>query len=194
VSCFCSVSSSCSDERSADLCCRSVLPSLWVLTVPCLIAWGRDCLWNWAVSHWGDATAIRSRKKSTTQNSWRVVIASWSRWWEKLQYELKVRPVGDCKVIFFLIESQSRRLSGRPDLTRVTQCCKATLEIIRLNEHLRCKWFCSLRTPPPRSRSTAYTNTWGRDIHVAHHVKSQVVQMRSEVITAVKMLMWSYAL
>jgi hypothetical protein len=46
-------------------------------------------------------TAIRLRKKSTTQNSWRVVIASWSRWWEKRHYELKVRPVGDCKVIFF---------------------------------------------------------------------------------------------
>jgi hypothetical protein len=64
-------------------------------------------------SHWGDATAIRSRKKSTKLNSWRVVIASWSRWWEKRHYELKVWPVGDCKAIFFLIESQSRRLSGR---------------------------------------------------------------------------------
>jgi hypothetical protein len=28
-------------------------------------------------------------------------------------YELKVRPVGDCKVIFFLIESQSRGFSER---------------------------------------------------------------------------------
>jgi hypothetical protein len=63
-------------------------------------------------SHWGDATATRSRKKSTALNSWRVVITSWSRWWEKRHYELKVRPVGDCKVIFF-IKSQSRRLSGR---------------------------------------------------------------------------------
>jgi hypothetical protein len=42
-----------------------------------------------------------------------IVIASWSRWWEKRHYELKVRPVGDCKMIFFLIESQSRRLNGR---------------------------------------------------------------------------------
>jgi hypothetical protein len=58
-------------------------------------------------------SAIRSRKKSTTLNSWRVVIASWSRWWERRHYELKVRPVGD---IFFLIESQSRRLSGRTAL------------------------------------------------------------------------------
>jgi hypothetical protein len=54
-----------------------------------------------AFSHWGDATAIRSRKKSTTLNSWRIVIASWSRWWEKRHYELKFRPVGDCRVIFF---------------------------------------------------------------------------------------------
>jgi hypothetical protein len=53
-------------------------------------------------SHWDDATAIRSRKKSTTLNSWRVVIASWPRWWEKRHYELKVRPVGDFKVIFLL--------------------------------------------------------------------------------------------
>jgi hypothetical protein len=52
------------------------------------------------LSHWGNATAIRTRKKSTTLNSWRVVIASWSRWWEKYHYELKVRPVGDYKVIF----------------------------------------------------------------------------------------------
>jgi hypothetical protein len=51
-------------------------------------------------SHWGDATAFRSRKKSTALNSWRVVIASWLCWWEKRHYELKVRPVGDCKVIF----------------------------------------------------------------------------------------------
>jgi hypothetical protein len=68
--------------------------------------------WLWRLrpfSHWGDATAIRSRKKvDYTFNSWRVVIASWSRWWEKRHYELKVRPVG----YFFLIESQSRRLSG----------------------------------------------------------------------------------
>jgi hypothetical protein len=55
-------------------------------------------------SHYGDASAIRSRKKSTTLNLWRVVIASWSRWWEKRHYELKVRPVGDCTVIFSLIE------------------------------------------------------------------------------------------
>jgi hypothetical protein len=52
-------------------------------------------------SDWGDATAILSRKKSTTLNSWRVVIASWSRWWEKRHYELKVGPAGDRKVIFF---------------------------------------------------------------------------------------------
>jgi hypothetical protein len=45
-------------------------------------------------SYWGDATAIRWRKKSTKLYSWRVVIASWSRWWEKRHYELKVRPVG----------------------------------------------------------------------------------------------------
>jgi hypothetical protein len=54
------------------------------------------------VSRWGNATAIRSRRKSTTLNSWRIVNASWSRWWEKRHYKLKVRPVGDCKVIFFL--------------------------------------------------------------------------------------------
>jgi hypothetical protein len=66
------------------------------------------------VSHWGNATAIRSRKKWTTLNSWRVVIASWSHWWEKRHCKLKVRTVGDYKVIFSLIESQSRRLSGRP--------------------------------------------------------------------------------
>jgi hypothetical protein len=53
-------------------------------------------------SHWGDTTAIWSRKKLTTLNSWWVVIASLSRWWDKCHYELKVRPVGDCKVIFFL--------------------------------------------------------------------------------------------
>jgi hypothetical protein len=29
------------------------------------------------------------------------------------RYKLKVRPVGDCEVIFFLIEFQSRRLSSR---------------------------------------------------------------------------------
>jgi hypothetical protein len=67
-------------------------------------------------SHWGDATAIRPRKRSTALNSWRVVIASLSHWWEKRHYELKVRPVGDCKVTFSLIESQSRRLSGRTAL------------------------------------------------------------------------------
>jgi hypothetical protein len=73
-------------------------------------------------SHWGDATAIRSRRKSTTLNAWRVVIASWSRWWEKRHYELKVRPVGDCKVISFLIESQSQRLSGRTALRHRNVC------------------------------------------------------------------------
>jgi hypothetical protein len=45
---------------------------------------------------------ILSRKKSTTLNSWRVVIALWSCWWENRHYELKVRPIDDCKVIFFL--------------------------------------------------------------------------------------------
>jgi hypothetical protein len=57
------------------------------------------------------------KKKSRLHfNSWRVVIASWSRWWEKRHYELKGQLVGDCKVIFFFIKSQSRRLSGRPAL------------------------------------------------------------------------------
>jgi hypothetical protein len=41
---------------------------------------------------------------SDSLNPWRVVIASWSRWWEKRHYELNIRPAGDCKVIFFLIE------------------------------------------------------------------------------------------
>jgi hypothetical protein len=59
------------------------------------------------LSHWGDAIAIRSRKKSTTLNSWRVIIASWSRWWEKRHYELKVRTVTDCKVIFFSWSNRS---------------------------------------------------------------------------------------
>jgi hypothetical protein len=40
------------------------------------------------------------KKKSITLFQWRVFIASWSRWWEKRHYELKVRPVGDCKLIF----------------------------------------------------------------------------------------------
>jgi hypothetical protein len=59
-------------------------------------------------SHWSDATAIRLRKKSTTLYSWRVVIASWSRWWEKRHYELMVRPVGDCKLIFCSWSNRSR--------------------------------------------------------------------------------------
>jgi hypothetical protein len=49
-------------------------------------------------------------------NSWWVIIASRLRWWEKCHYKLKVRPVGDCKAAFFLIESQLRRLSGRTAL------------------------------------------------------------------------------
>jgi hypothetical protein len=44
-------------------------------------------------------TAIRSNKESTALTSWRVVIASRSRWWEKRHYELKVRPVGELKPI-----------------------------------------------------------------------------------------------
>jgi hypothetical protein len=56
--------------------------------------------------HWGrsptEATAIQWRKKLTTPKSWQVVITSWPCWWEKRHYELKVWPVGDCKVIFFL--------------------------------------------------------------------------------------------
>jgi hypothetical protein len=62
--------------------------------------------WRSVTDHLGrshtDATRLRfdQEKKSTTLISWRVVIASWSRWWEKRRYELKVRPVGDCKVIF----------------------------------------------------------------------------------------------
>jgi hypothetical protein len=32
-----------------------------------------------------------------------VVIASWSRCWEKRHYEQNVRPVGDCKVTFHRI-------------------------------------------------------------------------------------------
>jgi hypothetical protein len=44
-----------------------------------------------------EGTRLRfDKKKSTTLHSWRVVIASW----EKRHYELKVRLVGDCKVIF----------------------------------------------------------------------------------------------
>jgi hypothetical protein len=39
--------------------------------------------------HWGDATAIRSRKKSTTLNSWRVVIASWSRRWGEVPIRIE---------------------------------------------------------------------------------------------------------
>jgi hypothetical protein len=48
------------------------------------------------------ATRLRldQEKKSTTLCSWRVVIASWSRWWEKRHYELKVPLVGDYKVVF----------------------------------------------------------------------------------------------
>jgi hypothetical protein len=52
--------------------------------------------------HWSNTTVIQSRKKLTTIHSWQVVIASWWRWWKKHHYELKVRPVGDCKVFFFL--------------------------------------------------------------------------------------------
>jgi hypothetical protein len=72
-----------------------------------------------------EATRLRfdQEKKSTTLNSLRVVIASWSRWWEKRLNELKVRPVGDCKVIFFLIESQSRRLSGRTAYNNAFDLC-----------------------------------------------------------------------
>jgi hypothetical protein len=52
--------------------------------------------------------AFRSRKKSTALNSWRVVIASWSRWWDKCHYELKVWLVADCKVFFFSWSNRSR--------------------------------------------------------------------------------------
>jgi hypothetical protein len=38
----------------------------------------------------------------------RVVIASWLRWWKKRHYELNVRPVGDCKVMFFSWSNRSR--------------------------------------------------------------------------------------
>jgi hypothetical protein len=38
--------------------------------------------------------------------SWQVVIASWSRWWEKRHYD-------QLATFFSLIESLSRRLSGR---------------------------------------------------------------------------------
>jgi hypothetical protein len=49
-----------------------------------------------------EATRLRfDQEKSRLHfNSYRVVIASWSRWWEKRHYELKVRPVGYCKVIY----------------------------------------------------------------------------------------------
>jgi hypothetical protein len=49
-------------------------------------------------SHWGDATGFDQEKSRLHSNSWQVVIASWSRWWEKRHYKLKVLSVGD----FFL--------------------------------------------------------------------------------------------
>jgi hypothetical protein len=57
-----------------------------------------------------EATRLRfDQEKSRLHfNSWRVVIASWSRWWEKRHNELEVRPVGDCKVIFFSLSNRNR--------------------------------------------------------------------------------------
>jgi hypothetical protein len=78
---------------------------------------------------------------------WRVVIASWSRWWEKRHYELKVRPVGDSKVIFFLASEGARpyTTSNKTNLTRAfidptamysqAQCAHAQAELIQLLDY-----------------------------------------------------------
>jgi hypothetical protein len=98
-------------------------------------------------NHGGDAIAIRSRKKSTTLYSWWVVFASWSRWWEKRHYKLKVRSVADCKVIFSW-SNRSRVVSvgERPLCRRYWRC-----EELQMNEKRQIKkWAAS----PSRTRGT----------------------------------------
>jgi hypothetical protein len=117
-------------------------------------------------------------------HSWRVVIASWSRWWEKRHYELKVRPVGDCKVISFLIESQSRRLSGRSAEDKRRMCSNADSGFLLIKKCILCEFpFITDLNAHTTLLSALVTNgldtAWGRNYCSLHFVNHNTTSIKA---------------